>query len=506
MAAFTVKSPKDIRDDFLRTIRMGLIKIGVASPNVSPGSEFDIEARAISNELTVLYANIQTKADDLMPDTATGTNLDRWATQIGLSRRTATGASGSIIYSTSAPVLIATGEQLIDTAGLRYAVTTGGIYDDGDRIPIAGVDTGTETNLAEDDIVRWSATPPFAQPEASVASPGLANGVADEDDETLRGRVLDRMSNPPSTGNAVHVAGFAEQSDGRVQKAFVYPAYRGPGTLSVAVTATPTATNKSREVDATVLTTIVSPYVTGQLPEHVQVDVTTVVDMTTDVSIGLSLPAPPNASPPGPGGGWLDGSPWPVIDNSSVFFATVTVVTNTTSIALTAVAARNPIAGSTRIQYVSHTGTDAFTIYTATVLTCAEAPAGTFTITLDAPLVGVAVGDYIFPASERAASYATALLTSFAAMGPAEKRAIPFSREYRRPQPSLDWPASLGPVQLRAISNSGDEVLDTQWLYRTNSDATVSGGAGLMTPAVQVVITDAPKIFTPRKLGFYQLP
>jgi len=494
-APFTVPTTAEIRDGFLRTLKNGLLSLGVSNPNVQPGSEFYVEAQALANELAPAYANIQVQGDELMPDTASIDGLQRWGEFLGLPLRTAQGSAGFIIASCSSAITVATGAQLIDGAGLLYEVTTGGIFNDGDYIPIAAVDTGTETNLASGDPLRWSATPAFSDQTVYVAPPGLANGTPDEDVETYRSRILARLANPPGTGNASHVISIAEASDGRVQKAFCYPAYRGPATLSVAVLAAPTATNKSRQVNATVLSTYVEPYIVGQMPEHVDVQVTTVQDQPADVAIGMTLPEQPTASPPGPGGGWKDAAPWPQIDNSSIFYAEVTVVTSTTDITLTAVAGAPPVPGVTRVCFVSTSGTYAFTLYEATVLTYVESPSGTYRITLDSPFVGITAGNWVFPAAEKTQEYVDAILTAFAFMGPGEKRTNILSREYRRPVASMEWPSRIGAKQLRALSDVGEEVQDVQYTYRSLT------GAG-----VPANVTDAPYCITPQNLAFYRIP
>jgi uncharacterized phage protein gp47/JayE len=494
-APFTVPTTNEIRDSFLRTLKNGLIALGVTNPNVQPGSEFYIEAQALANELAPAYANIQVQGDEMMPDTASIDGLQRWGEFLGLPLRTAQGSAGFIVSSSSSAITVSTGAQLIDGAGLRYEVSTGGIYNDGDYIPIAAVDTGTETNLATNEPLRWVATPPFSDQTVYVAPPGLANGTPDEDTETYRSRILARLANPPGTGNASHVISIAEASDGRVQKAFAYPAYQGPGTLSVAVVAAPTATNKSRQVNATVLSTYVEPYIVGQMPEHVDCQVTTVQDQPADVAIGMTLPEQPTASPPGPGGGWKDASPWPQVDNSSVFYAEVTAVTSTTEFSLTAVAGAPPVPGVTRVCFVSTSGTYAFTLYEATVTAYVESPSGTYTITLDSPFVGISVGNWVFPAAEKTQEYVDAILTAMALMGPGEKRTPLYGREYRRPVKSIEWLSNLGAPQLRAVSDVGDEVLDVQYLYRSIT------GAGVPASA-----TDAPFCVVPQNLGLYRLP
>jgi uncharacterized phage protein gp47/JayE len=297
---FFVPDAGTMRDDWLRTVRNGLIQRGVPNPNVTPGSDYYVMAQGFANEAAVAMANCVLKADELMPDTATGTALDRIAASVGLSRRAAAGSIGPAIFSASAASVVTTGSQLIDSTGLRYAVTTGGTYSNGDTIPVAAVDTGAATNLAAGSSLRWQSPPAFASTTMLVGTGGLTNGTDADDDESFRGRLYGRLQTFPAGGNWQYVAQVAEGSSSSVQKSFVYPAIQGPATLHVAVVASPTSTNKNRDVAASTVTGVVSPFVQGQLPEHAFSVITTVANVGADVSIGLSLPAATTASPAGP--------------------------------------------------------------------------------------------------------------------------------------------------------------------------------------------------------------
>jgi uncharacterized phage protein gp47/JayE len=136
--------------------------------------------------------------------------------------------------------------------------------------------------------------------------------VNEEGVEGLRERLLAYYANPPGGGNWSQVAAEAESSSTFVGKAYVYPGVYGGNTLHVAVVRSPTATNKSRVVDSIVVDTDVRPAVLGKLPTFADITVTTVVDHPIDVAYSLTLPASKRASPPGPGGGWIDGNPWPL--------------------------------------------------------------------------------------------------------------------------------------------------------------------------------------------------
>lgn len=494
--SFTTKTPDVIRDDILRTIKNGLIFRGVANPQVGPGSDYYVLAQAIANELTVACANTTIKADAQMPDTATGADLDRICKQYGVTRRTASGSNGLVTVTLSQNSLIPIGAQLIDTQGLRYQVSVGGTYTNTfptNQVPVQAIDIGRATNHIAGDVLRWVNAPPYSAPTVAVSVGGLNQGLDNEDDETLRARLLARLQNPPGAGNWSQVASIAQASSPNVQAGFVYPAANGPATVHVAVvgpaTNTQAANAKNRDIDTTTLNNTVIPYIQGNLAEYAESVITTVINQPTDVAMYLALPASPLASVPGPGGGWLDGSPWPTPVNSTTP-ATVSSVTSTTRILVNAATA--PTGGVSRICFLDPT---TWLLNTAKVLQLNNS-ASPWDVTLDTPWPNIATGNYVMPQALNTQTYINSLLAAFALMGPGEKtsNAGVLNRAFRHPVPQLIWPYQLGPVQLRAITANSNEVLNAQYITTTP-----------VTPNVPGSISGSPSILVPRNIAFYAM-
>lgn len=504
---FVVKDAVTIRDDILRTIKNGLYERGVSEPNVGPGSDFFFIAEALGNELSVVGANGVIKTDAQMPDTATDDenesgdqDLTRIATLLGLEPQPAAGSFGSVVIESSATSPIAVDSELTDKLGQRYKVTVGGNYDNGDSVPIEAISVGESTNLDEDEVLTWAEAPPYCSDKVTVAGGGLTNGADAEDSEALRQRVFAKLQVPPGSGDWEHVAETTEESTNSVQKTFVYPGVQGPSTCDVAVCAAPTETNKSRVIATALMSGTVTPYAQGKLPKFGQLTVTTVEDVNADVAIGLSLPDAPTANPPGPGGGWVDGTPWPTPNGTSTFRCTVTAVTSTTQ--FTVDATTSPTANVTHIAWLSPTE---WKLYTAVVI-AVSGTSGAYVITLDKPFVGITTGSYIWPECENAQAYVDALLVQFALMGPGEKttNASALVRGFRHPPPSISWPYALGPHLLSAITGTQEEVDAAQFYHRTDGTTTVTGSGGTVAPQVTAAY-GAPKIFVPRHVAFYRV-
>lgn len=493
---FTVPSPNDIRDGGLRVMRNGLIQRGITSPELGPGSDEYIRWQAFANELAVAHANQVVMGDNFMPDTATGDSLVRWGAIVGLSKRSAGGSSGNIVANTTISSYVAAGSQLTASDGLRFQVATGGTYTNGASIPLIAIDAGAATNHAAGDTLRWVSAPPGHASTAIVATGGLTGGVEAEDEETFRARLLSYFQNP-GVANWNWYSTIALQASNSVAGAAVYPAFRGPSTVDVCVwgyqskNAQGLITSATRDISSTVLTNTITPFIQGLSFEGVDVSVTTVGNLLVDVAIGLTLPSAPTASPPGPGGGWLDGAPWPPIQSGNLP-AHITAKTSSTSFTVDAVT--TPAVGY-HVAYIDKT---TWTYYQATI-TNVTGSSGAWVLTIDTPFPNIdtsGTGDYLFPACSNGAQYLTNLLAAFGAMGPGEKTSNTaiLTRGTRKPPPSTAYPYSLTGTQLRYITNGTTtlpactEVTDAQWYYRSASTPTVA---------------TTPYIFVPDRIGFY---
>ena len=497
MAEFQTKTAEQYRDDFLRSVRNALItRAGIQNPNVSFGTDHYIIGEALGKIAYLAAQNGVAKADQQMADTAVGEDLYRIGRIYNLSLRPAGPSSGGLVLSSSlSPVGIISGQQLIDPQGLRYSVSIGGSFGSGDEIKIVSIDTGSGTNIAEGTVLRWVSPPAFVNPTALVSTGGLTGGVDAEDDEGLRTRILSRIRYPIGGGNWAQFADAAEKSSTAVQKAFVYPAYNGPSTVQVCVVRKPTATNKNRNVDSLIVSNTVLPAVKAVVFEGIDVIATTPINQESNVSIGLALPASTAASPPGPGGGWLNGSPWPV--HASTGYAEVTFVISST--AFTVYADQEPQDNVSQFVYVNES---TYKIYHSKVIhhSVGVTP-GTWNVIVDTPCVGIhglgiTGGSWIFPDATNIDTYINALYDIFGELGPGQITDIagllPYA--YRRPFVSDSFPSDIGPSILKFLGKTGEEILDVQYLYVQSTSPSIPGN-----------VTLGPNILVPSRIGFYPI-
>jgi uncharacterized phage protein gp47/JayE len=488
-----VKAPQDILDSMLRTLRAGYAAAGIANPNLTQGSDDYIKCSALADQIAVALANLVVAADSVYPDTATGTDLDRILGVFGLARRSASQASGSIKIVATSSALIPTGAQLVSATGLLYTVAQGGLFSNGSIIPVVSKDTGSQTNLAVGAVLTFQGGFSGVS-SACTVSAALTGGVDAENDSTARSRLLSKLSNPPALGNWSQVNALAEAADSVVQKSFCYPAANGPSTVHLALTAAPTTASVSRAISALKMTAI-SGYIQGNMPEYVETVVTTTTDVPANIAFSLAIPLASSSSTQiggtgSGGGGWLSPNPWP---NFGTLAPAVTAVTSSTSFSLSAPAGVAPDLGIAQISWIDRSTSPIYQVKTATVLTSSEV-AGVYTITISVPFVGIAIGDYIFPAAANMQSYVNATLTAFSNLGPGEKTSVAGSlpRAYRKPRTAQSWPSEIGAYVRHAVENSATEVLSCDYYARSSTDQSL--------PAV---ISSPPKIFIPGQLGYY---
>lgn len=490
--SLTVLSADQMKANFLRTIKNGLIEQGYPNPNVSTNSYWDLVGSGFSNEGSIIGLNVQLVGDQLMPDTAQSTYLDRWLNFFGIVRRLATSAIGGIIVTSTNSTFVPAGTQILIN-GIRYAVQLGGIYGNGAQIVVQAVDVGSDTNQDAGTTFTWVQTPTYFQSTGVVSSNyPISGGIDNEDDETARDRLSTYLSNSPGAANASQIAQWAIQSDPSVQFGVVYPAARGPATVDASVFTYATSTSQNRTENYTIFGNIVSPYILGNLPLGMDGYVSNVVNYPLDVVIALSLPAPSNASPPGPGGGFLDPVPLQttsakpairVVDGYAISGNDPTVPQNT-SIGFWVDFPVAPTAGLIyNISYVSPATLVLTSAQTSGVnlLSSAYASLSSHTtlqyVSINVPFYNdagtnliIQPGEWIFPTANNTAVYVSTFLTYMAGMGPGERTSNPGlllnGRAYRQPTDIQAFPYKLNTRMIKTIIESGNEVLDGLISYR----------------------------------------
>lgn len=411
---------------------------------INPGSEIYTRFSAIAQQQAILYQIALQQIDARMPDTATGADLDRVLNQYGLIRKPATSSEGFVQLIAQAPQTLTAGMLLNGPNGLKYQVTTSGVYQpsttatpvQASYVPVNCINQGSNTDLGVGQVLTWININSLMQSTTPVVI-ALTGGSDAETDEQARFRLYQTIQNPPNAGNSQSLINLASNIDPIVEAGFVYPDYNGAGTQLIALMGYQSdgyyigrdiphlLTDNQVAGTGSGAGTFSSPYnawslnygtnlandtssIYGQLPaiianQYASV-VTTVNNYPTDYVFGFNLPYPIGNPVNGLGGGWINNyqQTWPVPSPAtlngntapviSVISATQIVV-QAYSVTTGADSTYDPIPGLTCINWIDRSGANnnGWKVIQATVLAFSKALVDThtfrYTLTLDTPLV-----------------------------------------------------------------------------------------------------------------------
>ena len=89
-ATLVIKTALQVHDDFIRTVKNGLISIGILNPNIGPGSDYDLLAWGIAYAIAPVHANTAISNNNIMPDTVSYTHLPSSSVRRSSTRTRAT--------------------------------------------------------------------------------------------------------------------------------------------------------------------------------------------------------------------------------------------------------------------------------------------------------------------------------------------------------------------------------------------------------------------------------
>jgi uncharacterized phage protein gp47/JayE len=202
----------EIRDGILRTIKLGCARSGITI-NVLVGSEPYVKAEAMARRLVVAFANNKIALQDFSPLTATGDRLVQLAGIFGVTKRPASRATGYVTIVCTGTVTIPAGFRCVAPNGETYDTIAVNTVASGAAVEVRAVNAGTATNQKAGTKLTWTSGAIGALNQiATVGAGELDGGFPEDDDETLRRRLLDRLANPAVGGNSADVKATAESA------------------------------------------------------------------------------------------------------------------------------------------------------------------------------------------------------------------------------------------------------------------------------------------------------
>lgn len=187
------------------------------------------DSNAALAHLTLLYIDWLSK--QLLPDTAEHEWLDRFGKIWLNGRKAATFSEGSATFTGLEGIVIPSGTRVSSGNRIEYE-TTGDITLSDVPTPasIRALDAGEAGNQLPGALLSLVNAIDSVDGNAIVVT--LTGGVDEESDDDLRGRVLERIRQPPMGGNKTDYVHWAKTVAG-VTRAWSFPLEMGMGTVTV---------------------------------------------------------------------------------------------------------------------------------------------------------------------------------------------------------------------------------------------------------------------------------
>ncbi len=507
----------DIPEDLILPTRDQLEAIGrnawltrhdEARPNepldIGPGTEpYQLSRSVVDVVQPVLYnAAVLGKAT-----TVRGTfdeRLEQRAIELGLEGfRSATPSTG-FVQATS----IADGGSNIEEGDIlvhrptqtRFEVITTKVYLDQEYIPIRALEAGPNTNLAAGSLMFFANQRPGCSEGALVVAQndglgnlvGLTGGRDRETNEELQDRIIDSQANPAAAGNNAEIIREVEQTKGvPVQKAWVIPAWGGPGTNCVLFTLRPAPDTSSRLPNA-VQIGLVEANLRAAFPADFGLNVGTLISVPTTLAISVTWRASVN--------GWADPIPWPIYDKvgSDEFLVKVDAspVPTTSTMRVSNVGSGtyptppSPQAGQSIS--VFDIGTRTFKVKRILSVSTVT-PNVTWDLTFDmangaSDSFVPSAGQLVSPWSTSLNLLPTSIISFFTKLGPGEQFAVFYDDGQRRrrfPRSPDEWPSVLTNVSLVSTIVNTKAVGDAEVLIPSTPFPTPIGVPGVSAKLLQ---------------------
>jgi uncharacterized phage protein gp47/JayE len=192
--------------------------------------------------LTDAHAHLDAVETDLLPDTAGGAELERWAAIRGVTKKGATPARKAdalLIVGTPATIIPAGTALRHNPTGMLFEISALATVEAGGTVlaDVAAINSdagsGAATRLNAGEILTFTTPIANVEEQAELQLDLDEDGEDAESDGALRLRVLSRFSDPPLGGAQVDYEQWALEETG-IAAAYAYPLRGGLGTVDVA--------------------------------------------------------------------------------------------------------------------------------------------------------------------------------------------------------------------------------------------------------------------------------
>ena len=485
------------REDIAKDVRNAwLVRSLQADPDrpvdIGKGTIPAIVGEVMADTLLPLYANHDKIERSFSVRNMTGARLERYAeerlplNEDGTVRLAATGGAGymEVTKIATGGAYIEAGTTLLHVpTKTAITVTVTDTYQDGDPIPILCTTSGPATNLDYDAQIVFDSPPAgcsqtatiLAQNDGTGVFVGLTGGRDAESDEELQDRVIDAQSNPPAAGNSAEIVQAVQRTPAvPVQKAFIIPAWFGPGSACVAFTLRPDSSS-TRLPNSTQRGLVAASLAT--FPTDYNITIAAGLAQTVSVQLGVSWISGAN--------GWTDLTQWPehLATDSVVVDGAIAITTGGFRVTRT-LTGHAPAVGQTIAVY-DHASKKFKRKRIATVTTVVSGKSWTltFTSTLGASDTYVpAAGALVSPWSQSLNRIPAEIAAYMDTLGPGEQFASfpdPGGRQRRWPPSPEQWPSTIANEGLVTATKASGAISDVEVLSPATPYATTVGTPGV---------------------------
>lgn len=194
-----------------------------------------VTSAVVGGAVNELFGRLDWRMRQMFASTAERDYLDRHAFELGLSRRPAAPASGTLVITATGPFALDGAALFRSASGQDYrALAAASIAGAGTlNVSVVAVSDGAAGNAAA-GMPLAAVSGVTGDGTAEVGAGGITGGADVERDESLRSRILFRKRNPPHGGAPADYVGWCMEVPG-VTRVFVERLHAGAGTVRVFV-------------------------------------------------------------------------------------------------------------------------------------------------------------------------------------------------------------------------------------------------------------------------------
>jgi len=206
---------------------------------LSRGCDMSVRLMAAAAQISSLYIYNDWVLAQSFPQTASGSFLDMHAQMRGITRNSASHATGTLRFGVTQPaareIPVAAGTVCMTVSGVAFETTEEGAIAGGATycdVSARAVEGGSSGNASEGSVVLMGVAPVGV--EYCTNPSGFTGGAEAEDDESLRARVVASYTQLPNGANAAWYEKTVSDMDG-VAAVRVIPKRRGLGTVDIII-------------------------------------------------------------------------------------------------------------------------------------------------------------------------------------------------------------------------------------------------------------------------------